>query len=100
MKRLFLVFVLACAPASAFACDVYTSLKKAPGHRLLIRDSYSGDLTIRDGRKERHFTISSAGTGTGIIVAIPDDQKTEPVQIEITGKTAMLGPEKFVEYCK
>ena len=100
MKRLLLVFGLLLAPSWALACDTYTSVKKAPGARVLVRDSYSGDLTIRDGRKERHFTISSAGTGSGIVVAIPDDGKTDPAQIDYKNGIFWVGPEKFVEYCK
>jgi hypothetical protein len=100
MKRILIVLGLVFAASNAIACDTYTSVKKAPGIRVLVRDSYSGDLTIRDGKKERHFTISSAGTGSGIVVAIPDDGKTDPAQIDLKNGTFWVGPEKFVEYCK
>lgn len=100
MKRILIVLGLVFAASNAFACDTYTSTQKAPGHRVLVRDAYSGDLTIRDGKKERHFTISSAGTGSGIVVAIPDDGKSEPAQIDLKNSTFWVGPEKFVEYCK
>jgi hypothetical protein len=99
MRRLLLVLGLLCASSAAFACDTYTSADKAHGKRMLTRDSYSGELTIKEGAKERHFGISSAGTGTGIVVAVPDDNRTEPAQVDLRGGVFWFGPEKFVEYC-
>lgn len=97
MKRTLLALALALLPASAFACDTYTSVEKNPGARLLIDEGL--ELVVRDSGKEVKYTTGSAGTGSGTRVAFPEDQ-TEPQEITQAKGEYWLGPEKFVEFCQ
>lgn len=97
MKRaLFAILVLWSGPV--WACDTYTSVEKPAGVRLLIDEGL--DLIVRENGVERRFATGSAGTGTNIRVAFPEDQKTEPMEITQEKGEYWLGPEKFVEFCK
>lgn len=89
---------LALLPVASLACEIFTSTEKAPGARLLIEDGL--DLIVRENGVDRVFSTGSAGTGTGIRVAFPVDQKTDPVEIDQGKGVYWLGPEKFVEYCQ
>ena len=101
MRHLLILFGLLVGLTPAMACDTYTSAAKAPGARLI---TYSGDFdagfTIKDGGTERHFVFADAGTGTGIIVGVPDDGADDAAQIKTPNGEFWFGPEKFVEYCK
>lgn len=98
MKRTLLALVLALLPTSAFACDTYTSVEKSPGARLLIDEGL--ELVVRDSGKEVRYSTGSAGTGSGIRVAFPEDQSTDPLEITQAKGEYWLGPEKFTEFCQ
>jgi hypothetical protein len=106
MKRFWVVLGLAFSASTAFACDTYTSVEKAPGVRLIIDEGApngfgegAGFRLIEKG-KTRHFTYWDAGTGTGMVVGVPDDKKDDAAQVVIPKGQFWFGPEKFVEYCK
>jgi hypothetical protein len=96
MRYVVLLISLLLAPASALACDTFTSAQKAPGERVLT-DLGVGLTLAHDGLVDE-YTTSSAGTGTGIRVAFMDGQ--EPLQIDRTDGQFWLGPEMFTEYCQ
>lgn len=95
MRYIALLIGLLLAPASAFACDTFTSAQMAPGERVLT--DLGVGLTVAHDGKVDEYTTSSAGTETGIRVAFLEGQ--EPLQIERTDGEFWLGPEKFTEFC-
>lgn len=97
MKRLLLIFGLLLAPASAMACNTYTSTQKAPGERVLTDEGL--EFVIREDGKVIRYTTGSAGTGTGIRIGFPED-RTEPIEISQTSGEYWVGPERFVEFCQ
>lgn len=96
MRYFVLLIGLLLAPASALACDTFTSANNAPGERILT-DLGVGLTVAHDGQVDE-YTTSSAGTGTDIRVAFLEGQ--EPLQIERTDSEFWLGPEMFTEYCQ
>ena len=118
MKRFLIVLGLVFSASTAFACDTYTSVKSAPGVRLIVDEGAPNGLGAGSGFRliekgnTRHFTYWDAGTGTDMVVGVPDDKKDDAAQVEYgdgghptvgapdSHPSFFFGPEKFVEYCK
>lgn len=98
MKYALLGLALALLPTTAFACDTYTSVEKSPGTRLLIDEGLA--VVVKDSGKEVRYSTGSAGAGTGIRVAFPEDPAAEAFEITQAKGEYWLGPEKFTEYCQ
>lgn len=97
MKRILLALAVALVPAWGFACDTYTSIERAPGERVLHVDGF--DLHVTEDGEDIAYSITSAGTGTGIMVAWPEDG-SDGLRVKTPDNEYWLGPERFVEYCR
>lgn len=100
MRRLLILFGFLAGISPAMACDTYTSADKEPGARLIVASGdFDAGFTLKENGKDRHFAFADAGTGSGMIVGVPDDGADDAAQIKTPKGEFWFGPEKFVEYC-
>jgi len=98
--RYILAAALAVFATSAFACDDYRS-EKNPHRTLHITSGGEYNFIVKDGNKTLRYYISSAGTGTGITVAIPETApEGEILETDQEGNKFWMGPEVFIATCK
>lgn len=95
--RYALTVVLLLVGHAAFACDTYTSTRKAAGERVLFDEWV--ELTISENGKVEKFSTGSAGTSSGIQVAHSEDGSTSMQIVRKEGEF-WLADERFVEYCQ
>jgi len=95
--RYILAAALAALATSALACDDFKSTKDPS--RLLHFDRENFSLTLVDHGKETHLMLQSAGTGTGIMLAV-DPATLDANQVTTPDGQFWLGPERFDPNCK
>jgi len=81
----------------AFACDTYKSA--ADPARVLTYKKDAWTVDVSEAGKTVHYVISSGGTGSGVILAVPENG-SDAVQVKTPDGEFWLGPEKFTESCK
>lgn len=89
MKTLLLLAALAASPA--VACDRYEH-----DGRVLV--DHGTEIEITEGGKTDLYVITSAGTGTGIRVAVAEGR--EAMEVKQEPGVYWFGPEQFRERCQ